>query len=53
MTDLFGFALLLPGIRKSIARKLKANLVQSVAAGKPPSDRSSGPRKRDDDVIDV
>ena len=53
LTDLFGFALLLPGIRKSIARKLKENLVQSVAAGKPPSDRSSGPRKRDDDVIDV
>tara|TARA_Y100000589_G_scaffold306519_1_gene321341 strand:+ start:147 stop:578 length:432 start_codon:yes stop_codon:yes gene_type:complete len=53
LTDLFGFALLLPGIRKSIARKLKENLVQSVATGKPPSDRSSGPRKRDDDVIDV
>ena len=53
LTDLFGFAMLLPGIRKSIARKLKENLMQSVAAGKPPSDRSSGPRKRDDDVIGV
>ena len=53
LTDLFGFAMLLPGIRKSIARKLKENLMQSVAAGKPPSDRSSGPRTRDDDVIDV
>ena len=27
-------------------RKLKENLVQSVAAGKPPSDRSSAPESR-------
>ena len=26
--------------------------MQSVAAGKPPSDRSSGPRTRDDSVIE-
>ena len=53
LTDLFGFAMLLPGIRKSIARKVKENLMQSVAAGKPPFDRSSGSRKGNDDIIDV
>jgi UPF0716 family protein affecting phage T7 exclusion len=53
LTDLFGFAMLLPGIRKSIARKLKESLMQSVTAGKPPSDRSTGFRNQDDDVIDI
>ena len=40
LTDLFGFAMLLPGFRKSIASKLKASLVQSVAASK----KSTGSR---------
>jgi UPF0716 protein FxsA len=53
LTDLFGFAMLLPGFRKSIARKLKESLVKSVVAGKPPSDRSTGFRNQDDDVIDI
>jgi UPF0716 protein FxsA len=52
LTDLFGFAMLLPGIRKSIARKLKESLVQSVTAGTR-SDRSKGSGNQDDDVIDI
>lgn len=53
LTDLFGFALLLPGFRKSIAQKFKDSLVKSVASGKPPSDRRKGSRNQDDDVIDI
>ena len=53
LTDLFGFALLVPGFRKSIAQKFKGSLVQSAGRGKPSSDRTKGTGNQDDDVIDV
>ncbi len=51
MTDLFGFALLLPGFRKALARKLQAKFAKSM--GSPSNRKSTGFRKRDDDVIDI
>ena len=51
MTDLFGFALLLPGFRKALARKLKAKFAKSMANHS--NGKSAGFRKRDDDVIDI
>jgi UPF0716 protein FxsA len=53
LTDLFGFAMLLPGFRKSIASKLKASLVQSVAASKKSTGSRTGSPNEDDDVIDI
>ena len=51
MTDLFGFALLLPGFRKALARKLEAKFAKSM--GRASNGKSTGFRKRDDDVIDI
>ena len=51
MTDLFGFALLLPTFRKGLARKLKANFAKSMTRS--PNRKSADNPKRDDDVIDI
>ena len=51
MTDLFGFALLLPAFRKGLARKLKANFAKSMTRS--PNRKSADNPKRDDDVIDI
>ena len=51
MTDLFGFALLLPMFRKGLARKLKANFAKSMTRS--PNRKSADHSKRDDDVIDI
>lgn len=53
MTDLFGFALLLPGFRKALARKLKAKFAKSMINAQNANGKSAGFRKRDDDVIDI
>ena len=53
LTDLFGFAMLLPGFRKSLASKFKASLVQSVATSKKSTGSRTGSRNDDDDVIDI
>ena len=51
ITDLFGFALLLPTFRKGLARKLKANFAKSMTRS--PNRKSADHSKRDDDVIDI
>jgi len=52
LTDIFGFAMLVPGIRKSLAKQFKVRFPQgftSTSAG-----LQAGPKPRkDDDVIDV
>jgi len=52
LTDLFGFALLLPWFRKSFARKLRKDFEKSAFKKSFSHGKSSGFRK-DDDVIDV
>ncbi|OUU27383.1 MAG: membrane protein FxsA [Verrucomicrobia bacterium TMED44] len=54
LTDLFGFAMMVPGIRRSLAKQFKIKLPQGF------SSTTSGfragtekDRKQDDDVIDV
>ena len=54
LTDLFGFAIIVPGIRRSLAKQFKIKLPQGF------SSTTSGfragtekDRKQDDDVIDV
>ena len=55
LTDLFGFALMVPKIRKSFAEKLKksfgSSFVRTSASGF--HAQSSNFKKKDDDVIDV
>ena len=50
---IFGFALLLPGFRKALARKLKAKFAKSMINAQNANGKSAGFRKRDDDVIDI
>jgi UPF0716 protein FxsA len=55
LTDLFGFALMVPKIRKSLAEKLKksfgSSFVRTSASGF--HAQSSNFKKKDDDVIDI
>lgn len=52
LTDLFGFSLLVPGIRKSLAKKIQNNFSKSFTTFSPHS-KSSNFKRPDDDVIDV
>ena len=53
MTDLFGFALLVPRIRTSLAEKFQVNFSKSVQTSQNFSRSTSSFKSNDDDVIDV
>ena len=53
ITDGLGFALLVPGIRRSIANKIQKHFTESFTTGKGFASSSFRSRKKDDDVIDV
>jgi len=52
LTDIFGFAMLVPGIRKSLAKQFKVRFPQGFTSTSAGSQAGPKPRK-DDDVIDV
>ena len=52
LTDIFGFAMLVPGIRKSLAKQFKVRFPQGFASASAGFQAGAKPRK-DDDVIDV
>jgi UPF0716 protein FxsA len=52
LTDIFGFAMLVPGIRKSLAKQFKVRFPQGFASTSAGFQAGPKPRK-DDDVIDV
>jgi len=52
LTDIFGFAMLVPGIRKSLAKQFKVRFPQGFASTS--AGFKAGPKpSQDDDVIDV
>lgn len=53
LTDLFGFALLIPGFRNTIARKLKAKFAKSISDAQNANGKPTAGRNQDDDVIDI
>ena len=53
LTDIFGFAMMIPGFRRSLAKQFKVRMPQGFTASTGFQSGSSDSRKRDDDVIDV
>ncbi len=53
LTDLFGFSMLIPRIRKSLAKKIQNNFSKSFTTFSNPHSKSSNFKSSDDDVIDV
>ena len=53
LTDLFGFAMMVPGIRRSFVKQFKVRIPQGFTTSTGFQAGSSDSRKRDDDVIDV
>ena len=53
LTDFFGFAMMIPGFRRSLAKQFKVRMPQGFTASPGFQAGSSDSRKRDDDVIDV
>ena len=53
LTDIFGFAMMVPGFRRSLAKQFKVRMPQGFTASTGFQSGSSDSRKRDDDVIDV
>ena len=53
LTDLFGFAMMVPGIRRSFVKQFKVRIPQGFTTSSGFQAGSSDSRKRDDDVIDV
>ena len=53
LTDLFGFAMMVPGIRRSFVKQFKVCIPQGFTTSTGFQAGSSDSRKRDDDVIDV
>ena len=53
LTDIFGFAMMIPGFRRSLAKQFKVRMPQGFTASTGFQAGSSDSRKRDDDVIDV
>ena len=52
LTDIFGFAMMVPGIRRSLAKQFKIRFTQGFASTSAGFQAGPKPRK-DDDVIDV
>ena len=53
LTDLFGFSMLIPRIRKSLAKKIQNSFSKSFTTFSNPHSKSSNFKSSDDDVIDV
>ena len=53
LTDIFGFAMMVPGFRRSLAKQFKVRMPRGFTASTGFQSGSSDSRKRDDDVIDV
>ena len=53
LTDIFGFAMMVPGSRRSLAKQFKVRMPRGFTASTGFQAGSSDSRKRDDDVIDV
>ncbi|MEC8420442.1 MAG: FxsA family protein [Verrucomicrobiota bacterium] len=53
LTDLFGFSMMIPGIRRSLARQFKVRMPQGFYSTTTGFRAGSNQDKKDDDVIDV
>jgi len=53
LTDIFGFAMMVPGFRRSLAKQFKVRMPQGFTTSTGFQAGSSDSRKSDDDVIDV
>ena len=53
LTDIFGFAMMVPGFRRSLAKQFKVRMPRGFTTSTGFQAGSSDSRKRDDDVIDV
>ena len=53
LTDIFGFAMMIPGFRRSLAKQFKVRMPRGFTTSTGFQACSSDSRKRDDDVIDV
>jgi UPF0716 protein FxsA len=53
LTDLFGFALLIPWFRNSLVRKLRAKFAQPLFNVQNANGKPTDFRNQDDDVIDI
>ena len=53
LTDIFGFAMMVPGFRRSLAKQFKVRMPRGFTTRTGFQAGSSDSRKRDDDVIDV
>ena len=53
LTDIFGFAMMIPGFRRSLAKQFKVRMPRGFTTNTGFQAGSSDSRKRDDDVIDV
>ena len=53
LTDLFGFSMMIPGIRRSLARQFKVRIPQGFSSTTTGFRTDSNRDKKDDNVIDV
>ena len=53
LTDLFGFSMMIPGIRRSLARQFKVRIPQGFSSTTTGFRTGSNEDKQDDNVIDV
>ena len=53
LTDLFGFSMMIPGIRRSLARQFKVRIPQGFASTTTGFRTGRNEDKKDDNVIDV
>ena len=53
LTDLFGFSMMIPGIRRSLARQFKVRMPRGFYSTTTGFRAGSNQDKKDDDVIDV
>lgn len=53
LTDIFGFAMMVPGFRRSLAKQFKVRMPRGFTTSTGFQAGSSDSSKRDDDVIDV
>ena len=53
LTDIFGFAMMVPGVRRSLAKQFKVRIPNGFSSANSGFRANSNTDKKDDDVIDI
>ena len=53
LTDIFGFAMMIPGVRRSLAKQFKVRIPNGFSSASSGFRANSNTDKKDDDVIDI